>query len=471
MSGMLHQPIQTIATALRDGTVTSVELAQEAIDNHGRWGKALGAYKCRMDDRFLAEARAADAAFAAGLDFGPLQGIPVSVKDLYGVSGYQTFAGSPAALPEKWEREGPVVGALRGSLAPVAGKTHTVEFAFGGIGTNAHWGTPRNPWDAAAHRVPGGSSAGAGVSLCEGSALLALGSDTAGSVRVPASFTGNVGVKTSFGRWSVEGIVPLSPSLDTAGVLARSVPDAILAFAAIDPLTDEPGAALLAGLGDIDVADVHIGVCDHFFEGCDPGVAEGVQAALDELAAAGARITKIDLPEAAAADEIFMTGGLAAPEFAAFINSELAQSKATLDPNVAARFDSMEAITAVDYLLRRGRLRELTASLADRMTEVDVVVGPTVTITPPTVEAVSDGDGYRTHNMAALRNTRTGNLLALSAVTIPVALDKAGMPVGLQIMAPLDEDERALAVALVFEGVLGDRTQRLGVPPMCQGQA
>jgi aspartyl-tRNA(Asn)/glutamyl-tRNA(Gln) amidotransferase subunit A len=469
MTGQLQQSIRSLAAALRDGTTTSVALAEEAIANHARFGTALDAYKCRQDDRFLAEARAADAAFAAGLDFGPLQGIPVSVKDLYGVAGYETFAGSPAALPEKWEQEGPVVGALRAALAPVAGKTHTVEFAFGGVGSNAHWGTPRNPWDAAAHRVPGGSSAGAGVSLCEGSALLALGSDTAGSVRVPASFTGNVGVKTSFGRWSLDGIVPLSPSLDTAGVLARTVPDAVLAFAAIDPLTDIPGEALLAALSELTAGDVHIGVCDHFFEGCDPGVAEGVQAALDELAAAGAQISKFDLPEAAAADEIFMRGGLAAPEFAAFITGEMAKSKATLDPNVAARFESMEAITAVDYLLRRARLAELAASADDRMADVDVVVGPTVTITPPTVEAVSDGEGYRTNNMAALRNTRTGNMLALSAVTIPVALDKAGMPVGLQIMAPLDEDERALAVALAFELVLGDRVQRLGAPPMCQG--
>ena len=469
MTGQLQQSIRSLAAALRDGTTTSVALAEEAIANHARFGTALDAYKCRQDDRFLAEARAADAAFAAGLDFGPLQGIPVSVKDLYGVAGYETFAGSPAALPEKWEQEGPVVGALRAALAPVAGKTHTVEFAFGGVGSNAHWGTPRNPWDAAAHRVPGGSSAGAGVSLCEGSALLALGSDTAGSVRVPASFTGNVGVKTSFGRWSLDGIVPLSSSLDTAGVLARTVPDAVLAFAAIDPLTDIPAEALLAALSELTAGDVHIGVCDHFFEGCDPGVAEGVQAALDELAAAGAQISKFDLPEAAAADEIFMRGGLAAPEFAAFITGEMAKSKATLDPNVAARFESMEAITAVDYLLRRARLAELAASADDRMADVDVVVGPTVTIPPPTVEAVSDGEGYRTNNMAALRNTRTGNMLALSAVTIPVALDKAGMPVGLQIMAPLDEDERALAVALAFELVLGDRVQRLGAPPMCQG--
>lgn len=467
MSGSVRPTISEIASSLREGQTSSADLAEEAIGNHERNGKALGAYKNRQDDRFRAEAKTADAAFAAGLDFGALQGIPVSVKDLYGVSGYETFAGSPTALPAKWQQEGPVVAALRAALAPVAGKTHTVEFAFGGIGSNAHWGTPRNPWDAEAHRVPGGSSAGAGVSLCEGSALLALGSDTAGSVRVPASFTGNVGVKTSFGRWSIDGIVPLSPSLDTAGVLARNVSDAVLAFAAIDPLTDLPGEALLSGLSDVGAEEFHIGVCDHFFEGCDPGVAEGVQEALDALSTAGAQVSKIDLPEAADADEIFMRGGLAAPEFAAFINGELADWKDTLDPNVAARFESMEAITAVDYLLCRERFAELTASLDDRMADVDIVVGPTVPITPPTVEAVSDGEGYRHHNMLALRNTRTANLLALSAVTIPVALDKAGMPVGFQIMAPLDEDERALAAALAFERVLGDADRRLGAPPLC----
>jgi aspartyl-tRNA(Asn)/glutamyl-tRNA(Gln) amidotransferase subunit A len=469
MSDMFGNSIAALGDALRNGETTSVALAEEANDNHDRHGATLGAYKSRDPDRFLAEAHAADAAFAAGIDFGPLQGIPVSVKDLYGVNGYETCAGTPAPLPEKWEAEGPVVGALRQSLAPITGKTHTVEFAFGGIGSNPHWGTPRNPWDSNAHRVPGGSSAGAGVSLCEGSAILALGTDTAGSVRVPASFTGNVGIKTSFNRWSIDGIVPLSPSLDTAGVLARTVADAILAFAVIDPLTDFPGEALLEGLGDVGPSDIHIGVCDQFFDGCDPGVAEGVKAALDGMTAAGARVSAIALPEATEADEIFMRGGLAAPEFAAFINGEMLDRKATLDPNVAGRIDSMEAIPAIDYLARGERLRHLSMSLEDRMADVDVVIGPTVPITPPTCDAVADPEGYRVHNMGALRNTRTANMLNLSAVTIPVALDKAGMPVGLQVMAPLDEDERALAVALAFERLLGTAMDRIGVPPMCKG--
>ncbi len=468
MAEFLEGSIEAIAASLRDGSTTSLALATEANANHARLGKVLGAYKARDPERFQAEARAADAAFAAGLDFGPLQGIPVSVKDLYGVSGYPTCAGTPGPLPDKWTHEGPVVQSLRRSLAPVSGKTHTVEFAFGGIGTNAHWGAPRNPWDASAHRVPGGSSAGAGVSLAEGSALVALGSDTAGSVRVPASFTGAVGLKTSFGRWSVDGVVPLSPSLDTTGILTRSVADAVLAFAAIDPGTDMPAAALLAGLREIELADIRVGICAPHFEGCDPGVAEGVQAALDALSKGGAQITAIDLPEVDEAVEIFLRGGLAAPEFAAFINTEMLDCKATLDPNVAARFESMEAVTAIDYLTRRDRLAYLAGSIDERMSAVNVIVGPTVPITPPTMDAVADIEGYRAHNMPALRNTQTANTLRLCAVTIPVALDAAGMPVGLQIMAPLDDDEYALAVALAFERALGSAQERLGSPPLCQ---
>ena len=144
-----------------------------------------------------------------------MQGIPTSVKDLFALSGFPTYAGSPKRLPAKFEVEGPLVAGLRRQLATVMGKTHMVEFAFGGTGQNAHHGAPHNPWDATAHRSPGGSSSGAGVSLCEGSALLTLGSDTAASVRLPAAMTGNAGLKLTKDRWSTEGIVPLSFSNST----------------------------------------------------------------------------------------------------------------------------------------------------------------------------------------------------------------------------------------------------------------
>ncbi|MEM9685136.1 MAG: amidase, partial [Pseudomonadota bacterium] len=354
--------IEELYTELRDGRLTAVGLAERAIENYALNDNALDAYKTWEPEALRAQAEVADAAFAADLDFGPLQGIPVSIKDLYGVSGYPTFAGTPKALPEKWESEGPVVAALRHGLAPITGKTHTVEFAFGGVGTNPHWPTPRNPWDAERHRVPGGSSAGAGVSLQTGTAMLAVGSDTAGSVRVPAALTGTVGVKTSIHRWSTAGIVPLSPSLDTAGILARTVADAAIGFAVIDPQTDDHPMAFLAAIQDSDVADLSVGICDWFFDGSAPGVVAAIQGVISELSERGMAAHSINLPEIEACHEIFMRGGLAAPEFAAFINGEMADYKATLDPNVAARFERMEAITATDYLHRRTRLEELTVA-------------------------------------------------------------------------------------------------------------
>jgi aspartyl-tRNA(Asn)/glutamyl-tRNA(Gln) amidotransferase subunit A len=457
--------ILEIAGALRAGKVSAQDLAEWSIGNRERRGDTLQAYKTWEPDRFRAEA-AADAVLAAGIDLGPLQGIPVSVKDLYGVSGYPTFAGCSRELPEKWRTEGPVVRALRHQLATVTGKTHTVQFAFGALGTNAHWGTPRNPWDGENHRVPGGSSAGAGVSLWEGSALLALGSDTAGSVRMPASFTGTVGLKTSKGRWSTAGIVPLSTTLDTAGPLTRTVADSVTAFAVIDPQISEPADAFARRLGTASPADFHIGVCDWYFADCDPGVAEGVKAALDELAAAGARISTVDCPEIEASVDMFKRGGLAAPEFASFITNEMAAFRDDLDPNVAARFEVMEAVEAREYMARCAQRLELARTMRDSMAGFDAIVGPTIAITPPIVEEVADPKDYHRHNMGAARNCSTVNMLDLCAVTMPVALDGAGMPVGLHIICPLGADEIALAIALAFEKVLGTARQRLGVPPL-----
>ena len=207
-------------------------------------------------------------------------------------------------------------------------------------------------------------------------------------------------------------------------------------------------------------------MCDWYFNDCDPGVAEGVKTALDELAAAGARISSVDCPEAEESVEMFKKGGLAAPEFAAFINNEMAAFRDDLDPNVAARFEVMESVEAVEYMARCDQRLELARKVRQSMAGFDAIVGPTIAITPPIVEEVADPKGYHRHNMATARNTSTVNTLDLCAITMPVALDAAGMPVGLHIICPLGEDETALAIALAFESVLGTARQRLGVPPL-----
>ena len=461
-----NRSLSDLATDLRDGRRTARDLAEWAIANHDLHGEALSAYKTWDPKRLRAEADVADAALSVGIDLGVLQGVPVSVKDLYGVRNYPTFAGSPRELPLEWRHEGPIIRTLRGQLVTVSGKTHTVQFAFGALGTNPHWGTPHNPWDEKTHRVPGGSSAGAGVSLWEGSALIALGTDTAGSVRMPASMTGTVGVKTSQGRWSIEGISPLSSTLDTPGTLTRTVADAALAFAVIDPETALNPKRFLHDVESAAIGDFRVGVCEAYFVDCEPGIAEGVHAALAELEAAGARLVEVNIPNLDEIDAIFRTGGLSAYEFAGFISDVLPDFVAELDPMVGSRFDKMTAMTAADYLVRRRRLEVLTRVAHAALDDVHAVVGPTVPITPPRIEDVQEPSAYMKANLKAARNTTTVNLLTMCAVTLPVALDVVGMPVGLHIVCPRNEDARAIAIARAFEKHLGTARERLGPPPL-----
>ena len=464
-STALNQSIQGLAADLRAGKTKARDLAEAAIAAQALHEPKLNAYRDRNPDYTRAQADAADAAFAARFDLGVLQGLPVSAKDLYAVAGYETFAGSPYPLP-MFVKEGPVVRAVRRQMAVIPGKTHTVEWAFGGIGMNPHHATPRNPWDAKDHRAPGGSSSGAGVSLWQGSAVAALGSDTAGSVRIPASWTGTVGVKTTFGRWSLEGIAPLSPSLDTAGVLTRSAEDAALAFAALDPQVADPWA-FLRDCQQAEARQFTLGVCEWMFEGNSPGVAEAVRQALDELAKAGARVVKVDVPNLIELHELFRRGGIAGIEFAAFINRpEMTKWKAAVDPIVKSRFSAIEAIPATEYIARLDQIARMAAEARPVFDQVDAIVGPTIPITPPRLADLQSVEAYQTANLLSLRNTSVGNILELSGVTLPVGLDRAGMPVGLQLLTPNGADERALAMAVAVERVLGAPQNRLGVPPL-----
>ncbi len=464
---MSHDPAQmslnAIARALRDGSLSAVSLAQTCIEQHD---PSLNAYREWRPDLALEQARRADAALAQAQDLGALQGIPVSVKDLYGVEQMETFAGSPAVMPAPWQNEGDLVKVLRDQHAVFTGKTHTVEFAFGGLGVNSHWGTPRNPWDGTIHRVPGGSSSGAGVSLCEGSALLALGSDTAGSVRIPASMTGNVGLKTSYGRWPVSGIFPLSPTLDTAGILTRTVADTVTAFSAIDPHQRSYGPRLAREVSRCNAGDFVIGTGETaLWSDCDPGIGEAVETALAELRNAGVRTVDTSLPEATPAIELLKVGSVVAAEIDELLSSTAPQWRETLDPIVSSRIRDGGTISACEYLQRRRRLRELSRSANRRFSNCQVMVSPTVAISPPATEAVQTVEDYRPRNMAALRNTCPANYLGLCAITLPVGLDVVGMPVGMQLMAPHSHEEQLLAIASCIEGILGSARQRLGALP------
>lgn len=443
--------LREVSVQLREGRLRAADLVDAAVRGRGASRDTSGPYKTWDPGRSRRYAAAADAAFAAGVDSGPLQGIPVSVKDLFGVPEWPTFAGTAARLPSDWERAGSVMRAVMRQLCVVMGKTHTVELAFGGLGTNPHWGTPRNPWDVDHHRVPGGSSAGAGVSLVEGSALLAFGTDTAGSVRIPASMTGTVGLKTSYGRWPVDGIVPLSASLDSVGLLARSVRDVAFGFESVEAGLFGAGPGVVAR----PVAASRFGVPEGlFWKEASAGVAEAVRAAIGALEKAGAVVVPVDFAPAEEAYEIFLQGGLAGAEVAAFLSEELPEVYERLDPAVRDRIRAAESMLATEYILRSRRLAALGRTAEACLDGVDALIAPTVAVSPPRLDELGDLDNYRRCNLLALRNTSISNLLSLCSLTLPVGHDALGLPVGMQLIAPGGRDVALLGLALGVEEVL-----------------
>ncbi|MCH8551908.1 MAG: amidase [Natronospirillum sp.] len=452
-----HSSLRSLARSLREGSVRAVDIAESCKTAYNTHETRLGAYKTWNGEGMLDTARLADSLLSSGWDLGPMQGLPFSAKDLFGVPQLPTFAGSPAALPAQWQTPGPLVQTLLTQMAPVSGKTHTVEFAYGGLGTNRHWTPPRNPWDAQAVRVPGGSSSGAGVSLIQGSALLALGTDTAGSVRVPASMTGTVGLKTTKHLWSTDGIVPLSDSFDTPGLFTRTVADAVFAFEALQG-SAVPELHSLAG--------VRIGVPEQFFwEDCEPGITEAVQQGLKELERAGATLVTLDIEHVAEAYDHFQKGGVSPPELYRFLQRDLPDWLETMDPNVRTRMETGKDITAWEYLQRLDRFRAIGALAAQQLETVDVLATPSVAVTPPTLEALEPEGEYARINIKALRNTCIGNVLGLCGLTLPVGLDQASMPVGLLLTARPYSEARMLGVAAQMECVLGTVIERLGTAP------
>ena len=366
MAELISRPLVEIAQELRERRLTSREVVEAAIARHERFGERLHAYCLWTPGIGSGDRQGGGRCICVRCEVGPLQGIPISIKDLYAADGLPCFAGSSRRLPaDPWEKDGPIVATIRRQLGPIVGKTHMVEFAFGGTGFNSHHGAPYNPWDAATHRSPGGSSSGAGVSLLEGSAFLALGSDTAGSVRIPACMTGTVGLKVTIGRWSAEGVVPLSHTFDTPGLLARSVSDAAYGFAALDPRMGNP-AAFIANSSRVLMVSASPWTTRSSGMTATPASRTSVKGAVDALASEGAVLRPMTLPEATEAYAVFLKGGLSAIELRSFLDRELPDWLDQLDPIMAPAVRGAESWSATEYLARLGQLRFLARRAAPR---------------------------------------------------------------------------------------------------------
>lgn len=464
MPTFIGQPLARIAEALKNREVSSAELVEHALSQHEQQGARLDAYKHVDELAARSAARLADDLLASGAG-GPLCGIPTSVKDLYGVEGMPTFAGTARRLPPPWENDAWLVRQLRDQGAVFVGKTHTVELAFGAVGINPHWATPRNPWDAAEARIPGGSSCGAAVSLWEGSALVALGSDTGGSIRIPASMTGTVGHKLTYGRWPATGVVPLSTSLDSVGGLTRTVEDSAYFFGAVDPAWGDTNA-LLQHLPTL-VAErpcISVPKCDIWAD-CQTDIADVLERALDELGTNGWRRREVDGALLDQAKSLYMSAGIAGMECRAFLERELPGWLQILHPTVGSRVGVAPALDSERYATAIAEREHLMGRAEELFAEADLLALPAATITPPLISDLADAARYAEVNAKALHPTCPINLLGLCAITLPVGLDYSGMPVGLQLVARAGRDEMLLGAALAVERALGSATERLGRPP------
>lgn len=462
-----YPSLQTLIQKLDDGQIRSKDLAEQAQAAYARVSGCLDGYRIWLSETAAATADAADIARSGGNTLGALQGIPCSVKDNFALKSAPLYAGAAKALPERFNKEGPVIGALRRQLCPILGKTYTDEFAYGGIGAVCHGPIPRNPWDVDHHRLAGGSSSGAGVSLLDGTAHFALATDTSGSVRRPAAMTGTVGMKLTFGRWSVDGVVPLTQTLDTPGFLTRTVADAIEVFRSLDPHPDD--SILDRAERQSGVEGLRIGICtNHFWDDCSPGIAESLQEALSKLESKGAILVDLEIPEVDQAYEVVRNGGVVASEFYAFLTEELPEFIEVLHPYLGGRMSGSDKPdqTAVEYLRNLMKLDTLARSAGERLLSVDAVVTPTVPITAPLVSEVADLASYEKANALGVRNTYIPSLLQLNATSIPAGMDACGIPVGLHLITANGQEEKALAIALQIERVLGSGLEQFGRPPV-----
>ena len=445
-----------ISHALLTRRISSVELTEYAIERK-KSQEHVNAYKHWDPSVGLKVARQADKRYETKNYFAPLEGIPVSVKDIYGHPDFPIYAGSYRALPDEWKQAGPIVSTLQDHRSVFLGKTHTVEFAYGGLGVNSHWGTPRNPWCKDAHRVPGGSSSGAGISILQGSAFVALGTDTAGSVRIPASYTGVVGLKTSSGLWSTQGIVPLSPLLDTAGILTRTAEDASYAFHAITYVNAsyDQQRKDFTNMCELQEKKFRIGLADSgIMWDCEDGISEVCVTALQELQKGGCQIIETEFPNAEMAINMRNRGGTASVELIEFLNSELPDWLDNLDIVISERVKLGGDISAVEYLSRVRQIKQEQEKVLAKFDQFDVLAAPTVPISPPTIEQIGSDKDYMRLNLLALRNTCVASYLNLCAISMPVGLDKNGMPVGIQFIAPPGKERLLLALGQKLETII-----------------
>jgi aspartyl-tRNA(Asn)/glutamyl-tRNA(Gln) amidotransferase subunit A len=402
-----------------------------------------------MQERALREARASGDRHREGRPLSLLDGVAVAWKDLFDVEGLVTSAGSQVLDDGPAPADAELLARLTAVGAVTVGRVNMTEFAFSGIGLNPHFGTPVNPWSDAEPRIPGGSSSGSAVAVAAGLVPAAIGTDTGGSVRIPAAFNGVVGYKTSGGRWPMGGVFPLAQSLDTLGVFCRSVVDAVIVDAAARGLAaPDLRRASLDGLRLIVPTNV-------VFDDVEPAVAANFDASIRRLEQAGVTIERRAIK---AFDEILSLtathGALANLEAFMLHRERLASpALARMDQRVARRLRLGATITEADASIIRATRQRLITEVAAGLQGHCLVAFPTIAHTAPPIAALeADEDLFLAINARTLRNTLLGNFLDWCGVSIPNGVDQAGLPTGFLLSGAPGRDDHLLGAALATEG-------------------
>ncbi len=441
--------ILQLAAELDAGRVSSRKLVDAAL---ARIADPAGEGKRSFLRVYEAEAREAadaqDKLRQAGYRLSPLAGLPVSLKDLFDIAGERTRAGSKAlddAPPAM--RDATIVARLKAAGAVVIGRTNMTEFAFSGVGINPHYGTPGNPWDRS--RIPGGSSSGSAVAVADAQSVVAIGSDTGGSVRIPAALCGLVGFKPTQSRVPRAGMLPLSTTLDSIGPLGNSVAccaitDAVLAGEPPDlpPARDMVGLRFAVPRGSF------------LLDELDTDVASGFERACRALSQAGVRIYDLAVPELADYAAINAKGGFSPPEAYAWHADLIARRGTDYDPRVRMRIARGAEMSAPDYVRLIEDRARFIAHVEARIAGCDALIVPTVAIVAPPIAAFAKDEDFFRLNARILRNPSVVNFLDRCAVTLPVS-QPGEAPVGLMLIGAHGEDRKLLATALAVEAALG----------------
>jgi len=443
-------PVHVLSAKIAARRLSPVDLVEASLARIAALEPRLHSFVEVYADTARLAAEAAEKARRAGQAVGPLHGIPIAIKDLVEIEGRIVTGGSSIWRERRAERTATLARKLIAAGMIVIGKTHTVEFAYGGWGTNQYRGTPLNPWDPGLPRTPGGSSSGSGVSVAARLVPCAIGTDTGGSVRLPASFCGITGLKTTVGRISAYGVLSLSPSLDTPGPMTRSVEDAALLLEVmqgedpLDPLTrarapSDPLPRLKRGIKGLRLARMQ--------EADRAGVAADVLAAYDralaKLAELGAEI--VDFPLACRFAEIGALNGriMSAESYA--ILAELVDNPAhRIDAAVRPRVQAGARMSARDYLDALREREELKRTYGAALADVDALLTPTTRTTAQPLEGLDQ-------NVSPAHFTRFANCLDLCALAVPNGFDSEGLPTSLQINCRGYDEATALRIGWAYE--------------------